>query len=151
MRERGSTRPFTVRKPIESPSIAPARSVATAAMWTRRRAEILEDFERGIAQRVGLSSGVGAALLGAWVGVQMLGLVLVSRGRRVGLITTLVAGAVWTAGAVWDHGPDLWSTGLRFRGSALSALWVVGLTLTQALAALFALLALMTGARTVRR
>ena len=105
---------------------------------------VLEDFAGGIAQRVGLSSGVGAALLGAGLAVQMLGLVLAGRGRRVGLIVTLVAGAVWTAGAVWDHGPELARTGLGFRGSALSALWVIGLTLGQALAALFALAGLIS-------
>ena len=105
---------------------------------------VLEDFGLGIAQRVGLSTGVGAAMLGAGLAVQVLGLVLIGRGRRAGLVVTLVAGATWTAGAGWDHGPELWRTGFGFRGSALSALWVIGLALGQSLAALFALVALIS-------
>ena len=81
---------------------------------------VLEDFERGIAQRAGLAPGAGAALLGAGLGVQFLALVLAGRGRRGGLIVVAVAGAVWTVGALWDHGPELLARGPRFRGSALS-------------------------------
>ena len=103
---------------------------------------VIEDFERGIAQRGGLSAGVGAALLGAGLAVQWLGLVLAGHGRGAGLVVTAVAGAVWTAGALWDHGPELSARGLAFRGSALSALWAAGLIVTQALACLLALLAL---------
>ncbi len=112
---------------------------------------VLEDFERGIAQRAGLAPGVGAALLGAGLGVQFLALVLAGRGRRGGLIVVAVAGAVWTVGALWDHGPELLARGLRFRGSALSALWVGGLIITQGLAALLALFALIRGGAAARR
>ena len=111
---------------------------------------VLEDFDRGIAARVGLPPGIGAALLGAGLGVQLLGLVLVGRGHRAGLIVTALAGAVWTAGALWDHGPELVAKGLGFRGSALSALWAVGLMVTQSLAALLALAALITGPSSTR-
>ena len=112
---------------------------------------VLEDFERGIAQRAGLAPGAGAALLGAGLGVQFLALVLAGRGRRGGLIVVAVAGAVWTVGALWDHGPELLARAPRFRGSALSALWVGGLIVTQALAALLALCALISGGTVTRR
>ena len=112
---------------------------------------VVEDFERGIAQRAGLAPGAGAALLGAGLGVQFLALVLAGRGRRGGLIVVAVAGAVWTVGALWDHGPELLQRGPRFRGSALSALWVGGLIVTQALAALLALCALISGGTVTRR
>ena len=71
--------------------------------------------------------------------------------RRGGLIVVAVAGAVWTVGALWDHGPELLQRGPRFRGSALSALWVGGLIVTQALAALLALCALISGGTVTRR
>ena len=103
---------------------------------------VLEDFERGIGQRVGLSPGVGAALLGVGLAVQCLGLVLAGRRRDTGLVITAVAGGVWTAGALWDHGPELFSRGLAFRGSVFSALWVLGLMVTQGLACVLALLSL---------
>jgi hypothetical protein len=103
---------------------------------------VLEDFDRGIAERAGLSTGVAAALLGAGLAVQMLGLVLVGRGLRAGLVVTSAAGIIWTMGTAWDHGPDLVRHGLAFRAGVLSALWVLGLAAGQALAALFALAAL---------
>jgi len=112
---------------------------------------VLEDFERGIAERVGLAPGIGAAVLGAGLGVQFLAAVLAGRGWRGGLIVIALAGAVWTAGALWDHGPELLARGPRFRDNALSALWVVGLVVTQALAALLALVALIRGAASTRR
>ena len=103
---------------------------------------VIEDFDRGIAARVGLPTGVGAAALGLWLAVQFFGLVMVAQGRRAGLVVTTVTGAVWTAGALWDHGPELLATGLGFRCSALSALWVTGLTITQGLAAVCAVVSL---------
>lgn len=109
---------------------------------------VLEDFAHGIAQRAGLSPGPGAALLGAGLALQMLGLVLAGSGRRIGLAATALAGAVWTAGAFWEHGGDLWTQGLGFRGSLLSALWLVGLILTQGLACLLAFAALCTAPST---
>ena len=112
---------------------------------------VLEDLESGIAQRVGLAPGVAAALLGAGLGVQFLALVLAGRGRRGGLIVIALAGAVWMVGALWDHGPELLARGPRFRGSLLSALWVGGLIVTQGLAALLALFALISGGPAARR
>jgi hypothetical protein len=106
---------------------------------------VLEDFDRGIAERAGLSTGVAAALLGTGLAVQMLGLVLVGRGRWAGLVITAVAGIMWTAAAARDHGPEIFRYGLAFRDSALSALWVLGLAAGQALAAVFALAALTAG------
>ncbi|HET7875864.1 MAG TPA: hypothetical protein VFN71_10095 [Methylomirabilota bacterium] len=103
---------------------------------------VIEDFQLGIAQRVGLSTGAGAALLGLGMAVQMLGLVLAGRGRRAGLVITAVAGAVWTAGGLWDHGPDLLAQGLGFRGSLWSTLAVGGLIVGQGLSCLLALSAL---------
>lgn len=103
---------------------------------------VLEDFRGGIAERVGLPADVGAALLGAGLVVQGLGLVLAGQGRRAGLALIAGAGAVWTAGALWEHGMALLVFGLGFRGRALSALWVLGLVVTQALAAVSALVAM---------
>jgi hypothetical protein len=104
---------------------------------------VVEDFQLGIAQRAGLSTGVAAALLGAGFAVQMLGLVLAGRGRPAGLAVTAVAGLVWALGALLDHGPELWARGLDFRSSGVSSIWVLGLLASQALAAAFALAALL--------
>ncbi len=103
---------------------------------------VLEDFRLGIAERAGLSTPGGAALLGALLAIQMLGLVRAGRGRRAGLVVTALAGALWTAGSLWEHGPELLARGLAFRDGALSVLWVAGLTLFQAAAAGAALAAL---------
>jgi hypothetical protein len=106
---------------------------------------VLEDFADGIAQRAGLSPGLAAALLGVGLALQMLGLILAGSGRRIGLAATALAGAVWTAGALWEHGGGLWTQGLGFRGSPLSALWLAGLILSQGFACLLALAVLLTG------
>jgi len=103
---------------------------------------VLEDFRLGIAARAGLSTPLGAAALGAFLAVQMLGLVWAGQGRRLGLAMTALAGALWTAGSLWEHGPEFLGRGLAFRSSVLSALWLVGLTLGQAGSAVSALLAL---------
>jgi hypothetical protein len=97
---------------------------------------VVEDFAEGIAQRVGLSTGVGAFLLGGFLALQSLGLVLVGRGRRSGLVVTFWVGLVWVAGALLDHGPEL-MTG-RFREGVRSVLWVVGLIVTQAASSILA-------------
>lgn len=97
---------------------------------------VLEDFAEGIAQRVGLSTGVGAFLLGGFLALQSLGLVLVGQGRRAGFVVTLWVGVIWVAGAVLDHGPPL-LTG-RFREGPTSVLWVVGLIVTQAATSILA-------------
>jgi hypothetical protein len=104
---------------------------------------VIEDFDRGIAQRVGLPPGVGAALLGAGLAVQMLGLLLAVRGARAGLVMTALAGAAWVVGALSEHGPELVATGLAFRDGPLSALWVSGIICTQGAAALVALCAIL--------
>ena len=91
---------------------------------------VLEDFAEGIAQRVGLSTPAGACLLGAYLAVQMSGLVLVGRGKRAGWVLTFWTSAIWTVVAVADHGPAILAGG--FRSGAASVLWVVGLVVTQA-------------------
>ena len=97
---------------------------------------VLEDFAQGIAQRVGLSTGVGAFLLGGFLALQSLGLVLVGQGRRAGFAVTFWVGVIWVAGALLDHGPAL-VTG-RFREGATSVLWLVGLIVAQAASSAFA-------------
>lgn len=97
---------------------------------------VVEDFTEGIAQRVGLSTGVGAFFLGGLLALQSLGLVLVGQGRRVGLVVTFWVGCVWVAGALVEHVPEL-LTG-RFRSGAPSLLWLVGLIVTQAASSLLA-------------
>jgi hypothetical protein len=90
---------------------------------------VLEDFNEGIAQRVGLSTGAGAFLLGGFLALQWLGLILVGQGRRGGFALTFWAGLVWVTGAVVDHGPALVAG--EFRGGGASVLWVVGVIVTQ--------------------
>ena len=91
---------------------------------------VVEDFAEGIAQRVGLSTGVGAFLLGGFLALQSLGLVLVGQGRREGFMITFWVGLVWVTGALVDHGSALLAGG--FRAGPSSVLWVVGLIVTQA-------------------
>jgi len=97
---------------------------------------VLEDFAEGIAQRVGLSTPAGAFLLGAYLAVQMWGLVLVGREKRAGWVLTFVTSAIWSVVAVADHGPAIVSGG--FRAGAASVIWVVGLVVTQLTAAILA-------------
>src|SRR2546429_7714780 len=66
---------------------------------------VVEDFAEGLAQRVGLSTGVGAFLLGVYLALQVGGLVLIAQGRRVGWVITFWASAVWTVVAGVGHGP----------------------------------------------
>jgi hypothetical protein len=103
---------------------------------------VLEDFRLGITERAGLSTPIGAALLGAFLAVQMLGLIGAGLGRPVGVAITALAGMIWTAGSFWEHGPELVAGGVSFRGGGLSAVWVLGLTLCQAASAIAALVAL---------
>ncbi len=53
---------------------------------------VVEDFAEGIAERVGLSTGAGAFLLGGYLALQVWGLVLVGQGRRAGWIITRRSG-----------------------------------------------------------
>lgn len=103
---------------------------------------VIEDFQLGIAQRVGLSTEMGAALLGLGFAGQMLGLVWAGQGRRPGLVVTALAGAIWAGGALVDHGPDLYASSLEFRSGAPSVLWVSGLLVSQALSSALAIAAL---------
>ena len=97
---------------------------------------VLEDFAHGIAQRVGLSPGAGAFLLGGFLALQSLGLVLVARERRGGWALTFWVGVIWLAGATLEHGPALARGG--FRSGAESIAWLSGLVVTQTCAAALA-------------
>lgn len=103
---------------------------------------VLEDFRWGIAERVGLPADVFASLVGFWLAAELLGAALAAQGRALGLATVAVTAAVWTAGGLWDHGLPLAVFGLGFRGRPLSAVWALGLIVTQAAAAVCALIAL---------
>jgi hypothetical protein len=91
---------------------------------------VVEDFAEGIAERVGLSTEIGALFLGGYLALQSLGLVLLGLGRRAGFVITFWIGLVWVAGALVDHGPTLLTA--TFRHGATSVLWVLGLIVTQA-------------------
>lgn len=97
---------------------------------------VIEDFAEGIAQRVGLSTGVLAFLLGGFIALQSLGLVLVGQGWPAGFVLTFWVGLIWVTGALVDHGPALLAGG--FRAGAISVLWAVGLIVTQAACATLA-------------
>ncbi|MBI2161523.1 MAG: hypothetical protein HYU25_14295 [Candidatus Rokubacteria bacterium] len=97
---------------------------------------VVEDFAEGIAQRVGLSTGAGAFLLGGFMAIQSLGLVLIAADRRWGWVLTFWVGVIWVTGAVVDHGPPLAAGG--FRTGAASVIWVAGLVVTQLTAAILA-------------
>jgi hypothetical protein len=111
---------------------------------------VVEDFEWGIARRIGLPPGILAALLGFGLAAQVLGVALAAQGRAAGLGIIATAGAVWTFGGLWDHGLPLLLFGLGFRGHLLSALWALGLIVTQALAAASALAGLRAMLRSQR-
>lgn len=98
---------------------------------------VLEDFDNGIAARVGVSTGQGAVLLGLFLAAQSLGLVLVGQGRRGGFILTFWVGVIWVAGAAVEHGPALLAGGPS--ASRITGLWLGGLVLAQAAATLLAL------------
>ena len=91
-------------------------------------AHTTEDFGEGIAQRVGLSTAVGAFLLGVYLACQCLGLVLVACGRPAGFRVTFWIGLIWLAGALVEHGGALVSRHLPTG----ALLWLVGLIITQA-------------------
>lgn len=97
---------------------------------------VLEDFAEGIAQRVGLPTSAGAFLLGAYLAVQMWGLVLVGREKRAGWVLTFWTSAIWSVVAVADHGPAIVAGGLR--AGMASVVWVAGLVATQGAAAILA-------------
>jgi len=80
---------------------------------------------------------VSPALLGGFLAVQMLGLVLVGSGQRVGWLLTLVTGLVWVVGAAIGHGPELVRGNFH---SASSGVGVLGLIVSQAMAILLACL-----------
>jgi hypothetical protein len=100
-------------------------------------AHTAEDFGAGITQRLGLSPGVGAFLLGGYLACQCLGLVLIACGRTAGFRLTAGIGLLWLAGAGVEHGRALLSG--HFRTGAVSVLWVLGLMVTQAACVLLSL------------
>ena len=103
---------------------------------------VIEDFQWGIADRLGVPAGLLASWVGFGLAAQVLGVALAAQGRAAGLAIIAIAGSVWTLGALWDHGLALLLFRLGFRGHMLSAIWALGLILTQALAAAVALIAL---------
>lgn len=119
--------------------MAPARPTIAASLLSLPflLPHVVEDFAHGIAGRVGLDTGTGAFLVGGFLGVQVLGLLLLAAGRRAGWVVTGAVGVVWVAGAVADHGPALLAG--PFRTGAPSVVWVLGLVVTQGAAALLAL------------
>jgi len=58
-------------------------------------AHSLEDFVYGIPARFGLSVATAALLLGAGYVVQVTGILLATRGRRIGFVLTFATGAGW--------------------------------------------------------
>jgi hypothetical protein len=97
---------------------------------------VVEDFEEGLAARVGLTTPALACLLGVFLAVQVLGLIFVAAGRRSGWAITVAVGVIWVVGAFIEHGRAL-AAG-SFRSGAPSVVWVLGLVFAQAAAAIIA-------------
>jgi hypothetical protein len=106
---------------------------------------VVEDFALGIAQRVGLSTGSLAFLVGGYLALQSFGLILLARGHRAGWIVTFWIALIWLAGAVVDHGPALLAG--PFREGASSVTWALGLMATQAAVAVLAAVGWLRGGR----
>ncbi|GAC1448677.1 MAG: hypothetical protein PVSMB5_35610 [Ktedonobacteraceae bacterium] len=66
-------------------------------------AHSLEDFVYGIPARFGLSVATAALLLGAGYVVQVTGILLATRGQRIGFVLTFATGVGWSIAAALDH------------------------------------------------
>lgn len=97
---------------------------------------VVEDFEDGLAARLGLTTPALACLLGMFLALQVLGLVLLATSHRSGWAITMAIGVIWVVGAVVEHGRALAVGG--FRRGAPSVVWLVGLVGGQVAAAIIA-------------
>lgn len=86
---------------------------------------VTEDFVYGVPRKYGLSVPLAGFLLAVGYFVQFYGLTLLMRGRRAGVWISLLIGAGWLAGALWDHLLDLFTS--DYREGMISKLWVIGL------------------------
>ena len=87
---------------------------------------VAEDFVYGVPQKYGVSLSQAGILLAAGYFVQIVGILLLSQGRRAGLFLSTLIGAIWLAGALWDHLPDLVKEGTYREGPA-SKFWIAGI------------------------
>jgi hypothetical protein len=87
---------------------------------------VAEDFVYGVPQKYGVSLTQAGLLLAAGYFCQLVGVVLLSQGRRTGLVVSFFIGSAWLAAAVWDHLPDLIKGG-PYREGPASKLWIAGI------------------------
>lgn len=101
-------------------------------------AHSLEDFVYGIPARFGLSVATAAVLLAAGYVIQVTGMLLASRGQRVGYLLTLATGAAWAIAAALDHLGEV-LTVWPYREGAISKALEVGIMLAGAVLTLASL------------
>jgi hypothetical protein len=85
-----------------------------------------EDFVYGVPQKYGVSLTFAGVLLAVGYFVQIFGMILLSRGKKGGLLVTFLVGSTWLAGALWDHLRDLLNKG-HYREGAISKFWIIGI------------------------
>ncbi len=94
----------------------------------------LEDFHYGDLARLGICQPLGIAMLCTAYAVQIIGLVLVVRGRRSGAVLLGAMGAVWCVGAAAIHGHDMVFGGEHYRHGMVSRLLELSIIVLGALA-----------------
>lgn len=87
---------------------------------------VAEDFVFGVPQKYGVSLTLAGILLAAGYFLQIFGIILLAKGKRTGLLSSLLVGLLWLAGALWDHLPDLLKAD-PYREGLISKLWIAGI------------------------
>ena len=95
-----------------------------------------EDFEFGAFQQRGMDPSAPAIALGATYALQVAGAFLAGRRARVGIVLLIVAGLVWTVGAVSLHAVEIVTPGPYRHGFISKALEIaiIGLGIAIAVA-----------------
>lgn len=109
-----------------------------------------EDFVEGVPQEFGVGILSGGFMLAGVYAVHALGIVLASHERSAGYIINLLAGMGWFFGALFDHLPDILSSGPYRAGFPSKLLEVLVMLVGLALIFLSARLLLAQRLRLVR-